>query len=201
MQRLAGKFRVDELELRRRLTALRRGVHKAAAGRSQPAGRRSRQTKRLRSRKRQIDPWERELLELLMAHPECIESVRGRIAAEQLAAEPCRRIYETCCRLADEGLVPTFDRLMLEFDEPAMKNLLVELDETAQAKGRPAADRGGLLDELVKTMNRKEAERRRPAEIVTLREGGLDARQQAAMLEEIIRQKRDRQGISKPTDG
>ena len=72
---------------------------------------------------------------------------------------------------------------------------------SATAKGRPAADAAALLDELERTMNRKEAERRRPAEIVTLREGGLDAQQQAAMLEEIIRQKRGRQGISKPTDG
>jgi hypothetical protein len=29
----------------------------------------------------------------------------------------------------------------------------------------------------------------------------LDAQQQAAMLEAISRQERDRQGISKPTDG
>ncbi len=90
---------------------------------------------------------------------------------------------------------------MLEFDEPAVKSLLVELDETGQTKGLPAADPAVLLDQLAKTINRQEVERRRPAEIVTLREGGLDARQQAALLEEIIRQKRDRQGISKPTDG
>jgi hypothetical protein len=127
----------------------------------------------------------------LIAHPECIELLRGRITAEQLAAEPCRRIYETCCRLADAGVVPGFDRLMLEFDEPAMKNLLVELDESGQAKGRPAADPAALLDELVRTMQRKEAERGRPAQIGALREGGLDAQQQAALLEEIIRQKRN----------
>ena len=48
----------------------------------------------------------------------------------------CRRIFETCCRLADEGVVPSFDRLMLEFDEPAIKNLLVGIDEAAQATGQ-----------------------------------------------------------------
>ena len=40
------------------------------------------------------------------------------------------------------GPEPTFDRLMLEFDEPAMKSLLVELDESATAKGLAAADPG-----------------------------------------------------------
>ncbi len=69
-----------------------------------------------------------------------------------MTAEPCRRIYETCCRLADEGVLPTFDRLMLEFDEPAMKNLLVELDESGQAKGRPAADPEPLLNDLIKNL-------------------------------------------------
>ena len=189
---------MDEREVRRRLTALRRGVHKAAAGRSHRWRLRRRTAAKPQAA---IDPWERELLELLVAHPECIESARGRIAAEQLTAEPCRRIYETCCRLADEGIVPAFDRLMLEFDEPAIKSLLVDWTR----RGRPRVGRrpiaAVLLDELARTMNRKEVERQRPAEIVTLREGGLDARQQAAMLEEIIRQKRDRQGISEPTDG
>ena len=47
------------------------------------------------------------------------------------------------------GRVPAFDRLMLEFDEPAIKSLLVELDESGQAKAsrRPIPRR--LLDELV----------------------------------------------------
>ena len=148
VQRLAAKFRVDEQELRRRLTALRR--------RPQSRDRRSRMavsctpTADDSGAKPQaaIDAWQRELLELLIAHPECIESVRSRIAAEQLAAEPCRRIYETCCRLADEGVVPTFDRLMLEFDQPAIKSLLVELDESGQAKGRPAADPGAVVERI-----------------------------------------------------
>ena len=79
--------------------------------------------------------------------PSASASSRCEVASrpEQLAAEPCRRIYETCCRLADAGVVPAFDRLMLEFDEPAMKNLLVELDESGQAKGRPAADPDGTV--------------------------------------------------------
>jgi hypothetical protein len=44
-------------------------------------------------------------------------------------------------------------------------------------------------------------EKQRPAQIVALREGGLDELQQAQLLEDILRQERNRQGISKPTDG
>ena len=103
--------------------------------------------------------------------------------------------------MTDEGVLPTFDRLMLEFDEPAIKSLLVGLDENGQAKGRSATDPAALLDEMLRTMIRKESEKQRPAQIAALREGGLDVQQQAEMLEAILRQERSRQGIAKPTDG
>ena len=79
---------------------------------------------------------------------------------------------------------------MLEFDEPALKSLLVGIDEAAQATGQASADPEILLNGLVETFQRKEIERQRPARIGALREGGLDELQQAEMLEDIIRQKR-----------
>ncbi|MEN6557890.1 MAG: DNA primase [Thermoguttaceae bacterium] len=198
VQRLAGKFRVDEQELRRRLTALRR--HEA----SRPVATRAADgvgPEQAGEPDRPIDPWQRELLELLIAHPECLGEMRGRIEASAWASALCRKIFETCCRLADEGVEPTFDRLMLEFDEPGLKNLLVGLDERGRAKGRDSDDPAALLDDLIKTLKEKEIERRRPAQIVALREGGMDVQQQSAMLEEILRRERDRHGISSPTDG
>ncbi len=192
LQRLAARFRVDERDVRRRLTALRRGQ----STKPRPPADES-----VAKPPAEIEPWERELLELLVARPECLALARSRVRAEQFNAGPCRLIFETCCRLDDEGVVPSFDRLMLRFDEPAMKNLLVELDETGRAKDRQTADAEALLDEMSQTKSRKEAEKQRPAHIVALREGGLDVQQKATMLEDIFRQERDRQGISKPTDG
>jgi DNA primase len=198
VQRLAGKFRVDEQELRRRLSALRRrSATRPMAVRPADAPADEAAAKPPES----IDPWEHAVLELALAHPESLAAMRSRIGSDRLASESCRQIYETCCRLADESILPTFDRLMLEFDEPTIQSLLVGVDERAQATGQPSADPESLLNGLVMTMNREEAEKQRPAQIVTLREGGLDVQQQAAMLEEIIRQKRNRQGISEPTDG
>lgn len=192
LQRLAARFRVDERDVRRRLTALRRGQ----STKPRPPADES-----VAKPPAEIEPWERELLELLIARPECLALARSRVSAEQFNAGPCRLIFETCCRLDDEGVVPSFDRLMLRFDEPAMKNLLVELDETGRAKDRQTADAEALLDEMSQTKSRNEAEKQRPAHIVALREGGLDVQQKATMLEDIFRRERDRQGISKPTDG
>jgi hypothetical protein len=90
---------------------------------------------------------------------------------------------------------------MLEFDQAEMKSLLVELDESARAKADRDAEPAALVQELLKMLKRKEADRQRPADLVALREGGLDDSQESELLDRIIRQERNRQGISEPTDG
>ncbi|MGD0384100.1 MAG: hypothetical protein ABSA77_11300, partial [Thermoguttaceae bacterium] len=199
LQRLAAWFRVDEKELRRRLTALRR--RSQGRGANIPPATEAVSSAESGEAPEIIDSAQREILELLLAHPECLPSVREQLSMEYLGRGMCRKIYDTCCRLTDAGVEASFDRLMLEFDEPTIKNLLVELDETSQSKGQHAADPQDLLDELINTFKRKETEKQRPRQITALREGGLDENRQIDMLEEILRQERDRQGITKPTDG
>jgi DNA primase len=118
-----------------------------------------------------------------------------------MPAGACRRIYETCCRLSDSGTVPSFDRLMLAIDEPAIKSLLVELDEGAQAKRTRGGDPLALLNDLIRTFQQQEAQKQRPAQLVALRERRLDDSQETELLERILQQERNRHGISEPTDG
>ncbi len=188
VQRLAAKFRVDEQDLRRRLAALRRRAatrvplpRPADAAAEQPDVQPSEPP----------DAWELAVLQLIVAHPEHFAAIRASFGVESITNHVCRQVYETCCRLSDEGVEPSFDRLMLDFDEPAIQSLLVGIDETAQATGQPAADPETLLNGLVETHQRKEIERQRPAQIGTLREGGLDDAEQAALLDDILRQKRN----------
>jgi DNA primase len=202
LQRLAAWFRVDELEVRRRLTAVRRRSqgrlnNMPAAADAGPMAESADAAERVES----DDPIGREFLELLLAHPETLPLVRQQLPAEYLGTGIYRRVFDACCRLADEGLEPSFERLMLEFDLPAVKNLLVELDETGQSKGKRAGEPMGLLTELISSFKRKEAERERPRQITALREGGLDESSQTDMLQEIIRRERNRHGITEPTDG
>jgi hypothetical protein len=95
--------------------------------------------------------------------------------------------------------MPTFDRLMLEFDEPAVKNLLVELDERGRAKD--VSDPESLLQNLIRSYQRIMAIRQRPLHEGSLREGGLGESEQLELLRKITEQERARQGISDPTDG
>ena len=103
--------------------------------------------------------------------------------------------------MLDSGDLPEFARLMLAFDDPSLKSFLVELDEHGRAKGDRSADAALLLESLIKTFQQKEVDKRRPAQMVALRERELDTDQETALLENIIRQERNRQGISEPTDG
>ena len=198
LQRLAARFRVDEKDVRQRLSALRRRSRsrtRAARPEDVSGGEGAAKPRE------EIEPAQRELLELLIAHPDCLPAVRAELDPQWLSPGPCRQVYETCCRLSDEGTRPEFNRLMLEFDQPAIKSLLVEFDEQGSAKaGRDAAPEA-LLRELIGTLKQKEQDQRRPAQIVALREGRLDDSQETELLENIIRQERSRQGISKPTDG
>ena len=196
--RLAFEFRVPEQDVRDRLTALRR----RAAQRPAPIS-----VERLpadvadatQEPRGEIDPWQRELLEILVRHPQCLAATRAAIPVEQLTSEPCRLIYQACCRLSDSGVEPGFDRLMLELDDARLKSLLVELDEHGSAKGTKAPE--ALLQELIESFQARESLRRLPAETGALRQGQLDVSQQADLLADMVRKARGRHGISDPTDG
>lgn len=198
LQRLAASFRVPEKDVRDRLTALRREPQRrpspvasdqgsAAATRpdGKPVGK--------------IDPWQQELLEILIRYPACVPLAVAQIQPEQLAFEPCRRVYEACCRLSDLGEAPTFERLMLEFDDPAIKSLLVELDESGEAKA--AADPETLLQELIRSFQRLKVAQERPLARGAFQQGGLDEQAELDLLEQLIQKERARHGISAPTDG
>jgi len=201
LSRLAFLFRVPEHAVRQRLTALRR-----AAPRRRPSGPVDAPADQPEAESRstgQIDPWERELLEILVGHPELVSQARAEIAGEQLAFEPARRIYQACCRLSDAGRTPTFDCLMLEFEDLTIKSLLVELDERGRAK--EVTDPESLLASLIRSLHEQAAIKQRAFHTAALREGGLDEEQQRDLLREIEEQERSRQraqqGISDPTDG
>jgi Zn-dependent M32 family carboxypeptidase len=101
--------------------------------------------------------------------------------------------------MADAGIVPGFDRLMLEFDDARLKSLLVDLDEEAAAKQINSPQ--DLLEEWISRFIRREQDKQSPTITETLREGGLDETAQTEMLQRLLEQHRARHGISEPTDG
>ena len=203
LQRFAALFRVSETEVRRRLTALRRRMQDTGKMPSPPdAGKMPSLPAEPAWRPGDaIDACEREFAELLIVYPDTWSAARAAIAPVQLASSALRRIYETGCRLLDVGVLPDFDRLILEFDDPSLKSLLVDLDEQGRAKGSRMAEPAELLSELLKAFQRREVEKQQPGQMVALRERNLAEDQEIDLLKKIVQQERSRQGISDPMDG
>ena len=88
----------------------------------------------------------------------------------------------------------------MEFDEPELKSLLVDLDERGRAKGGTEA--AAKLEQLLARCKAKvdEAEQRRQTSVLAAEARGRKM-QQLEILQQIIERERSRQGISVPTDG
>jgi len=206
MARLARMFGINEDVLRGRLTELRDKRTAVGNGlRAVPGGATARPrnaTEGVPYSVAALEPlntWDRELLEILLLEPEAVTAVAEVVRPEQLSGEASRRIFSACCRLAAAGVTPDFHRLLLEFDEPQYKNLLVELDEQGHAKR--SLDAAARLHELLEAFRHRDEDRQSRDQARAVEEKRLPADEELAVLQQMIDQKRNRQGISAPTDG
>lgn len=198
LNRLAREFGVPERDIRDRLTQLRRRQKPVYAAPGEGEASEADSIIRLRDLHAHA-PGECELLEILVSHPDLLAEAQTVFQPDHLATEPLRRIYETSCRLAEEGRTPDFNRLMLEFDEPAMKSLLVELIESPRIA--EPVDGAALLQELMRRFKNRQTDQRHPTQLAALKDQGLDESQKRDLLQEMMAELRARHGISDPTDG
>lgn len=196
LNRLAHHFRVPEEDVRKRLTEARRKAQPRITGPA-PAGPELPAVKLGELYRR--DPFQTELLEILVQFPDLLTPARERFSIETITLAPLRAIFAAMGRLADEGYTPEFARLMVEFDEPAMKSLLVELDESPRIKKHP--DPARLLEELIANFQKRRSRMQDPKQVVALRDEGLDQDRKTQMLGDMLKSLRARQGIADSTDG
>jgi len=198
LNRLAMRFGLAEERVRARLTSLRRASSgsRERGGRA-PASQPSPAPKPI-DRAPPMDIAERELLEVILQSPACLEKMRQEFSAEQLSSPQAHAILSKCFEWS-EGDVTLFDRLLTEFDEPDMKSLLVDLDERGRAKG--TADITARFTQVIDSLKRRrlQADQRRQA--TQLNEHSIDESSKLEILTRIIAGERSRQGISVPTDG
>jgi DNA primase len=191
--RIARRFHLPEEQLRSRLGALRRdarsrqttkvsGVRFQVSGASgslpdprNPIEDSPRRTPDTCARLADLPAWDRDLLELLILEPHFINRIAEVVEPTALASPAARLIYETCCRLVGSGKPCEFNRLMIEFDDPGLKNLLVSLDESCAIK--ESADRERWLADLLETHRRRQDESQRRLALAAARENASDAEQ------------------------
>jgi DNA primase len=196
LQRLATDFRVPEGQVRELMTQMRRKTATRQPIQAAPA-----------SSREKIEPLDRELLELLLTQPDLIERFSNTIRVEQITGSSCRDVYSLCVELWSQGIVPDFSRLLLEIDDPVVKTMLVELDESGRRKASELQTR---VHDVLASFERRERERQVRHRTSLLKQSNLTAEDELALLLEITDQQlaaqqaleeRSRLGISDPTEG
>jgi DNA primase len=146
LNRLARRFGVAEETLRARLAEKRRSARPRAQRKPEAAP------------PIRLPPRERTLLELLLLAPEQAAQVCQEIVDNQLQSPRTQIIFSMCRQLCQAGVRPTFERLMLEFDDPQLKSLLVELDE--QGRTKQGIDPISGLESLMETFRQERSDPR-----------------------------------------
>jgi len=190
LYRLARRAGVSEESLRARLAALRKAPRRLQLETAEPAAETARH---------KLDLWERELLEVILLQPTALVELREVVSEELLTSPAAKYLFALACRLSDEGQVPEFDRLMLEIESPALKSLLVDLDDRGRAKdAQTLVER---LGDVLASFRQRTAQSKNRAQTVALGEHGVPEDEELRILQEIFQQERKRHGISVPTDG
>lgn len=146
-----------------------------------------------------LDPWERELLEVLMQDLGLVERIFQVVGPDQIQSDVCRQIVIACRDLIENEEEVEFARLLGCFDEPEVKNLLVDLDERGREKqGASASER---LEQLLECFRRRSEEGRRREQLTALRERRVEDDEGVKLLLDAIQQGRERHSISNSTDG
>ncbi len=198
--RLAQFTRISEESLRREIAALRREA-RSQPPRSAPSTEPARPASTEPPDRSKFAQAERWLMEIAVREPEFMAEVRTLVAVETLRSAVHRTIFAAACDLMETGVLPEFDRLMVEFDDPNLKNALIDLDEGRQAKNRSATIQE--IHDLARVLSSREDDGPRPTpQASTTSNSPTDERSDdTARLQRALQRERNRQGISVPTDG
>jgi len=190
--RLVRRFGLDRGVLRARIRDLADAGGRNRAGDAAPQQRRP-------AARESLPPWDREVLEVLVSVPEGAGLVIREVPSDDLGSRFGKAVLEAARQLFDESgrveLTGLFDLL----PDPEMQSLLVEVDESAAArKGIAPPERLQQLEDALRLRGvRREAERTSRI----LKTQSLDADAEAALLEQIVAQRRLAQGMSDPKEG
>jgi len=188
LSRLAQRFHVSEERMRRRMTELRRrGRRSTAVVDATPP-----------LVFADIHPWDRELLELVIGYPAVWSRIAEEISPDDVRSDVCRQIYEIGLHLLTSEITPDFDRLMLEFEDPRIKSLLVQLEE--QSRQKTGSDLEMRLAEVLTSFRRRKEDRELRSTSASLRRGEFNTDQEED-LNKLMRALKTRQTGAEPTEG
>ena len=140
---------------------------------------------------------EGELLEIVLAEPASIHVLRAEVAIEDFKHELYRRLLGICYRLSEEGAQPSYENMMSAVEDPALKQLVVALEEAARVKAQKVrvdcavetnieeeTGRQALLKKLIRVLKQRADEEQASLGRLAL-QSGPSGRSPAATLDAV----------------
>ena len=205
--RLSRRFGLSREVLRTRMLALRsttpRHANRAAASFDPGHTADARQTSGII---RKLPAWDREVIEVLVGVPEGAGLIVREVQSAELETLEVRAVLEAARRLHADGRQVALAQLLLEIHDPVVQSLMVEVDETTAA--RASHDPQERINHLEDALRRRSAQRQAHRSARTLKTSQLDPSSEAALLEQLVTERRAVQGMTdfdvgmtKPKDG
>ena len=158
LSRIARKFHLPEEQLRMRLLAVRRESKGRSSSQRQPSElAEDSADSELIAESLALLAWERDLLELLIADPSFMSRIELEVQPADFMSGIARRIYESCRRMIHADGVLDFGRLLAQFDDHVVKNMIVDIGESCDKK--QASDRERWCQEVLASFQTNRADR------------------------------------------
>jgi DNA primase len=194
--RVARQFGIGEDSLRTRLKALRTASGAAVRGSRRDAAPAATDLARPAT---PASAWDRELLEIILHHPDSLAAILDHIGEEHVDSPTARALFTHVLELHHNGETPSFARLMNAVDDEHAKNLLVDCDE--QGAQKLTADPRQRVSDLLAHISRRRQDAGHRATVAQLKQNQLDPEQEDRALAALFDDLKRRQTGSPPTDG
>lgn len=146
-----------------------------------------------------LPAWDREVLEVLVGVPNSVGLIVREVDSAELESREGRAVLEAARRLHAEGRPVALSGLLLEILDPALQSLLVAVDDASSDRG--TTDPIERLQHLEDALRRRSAQRQAHASATALKSSRLDPGSEAALLEQLVSQRRAIQGMTDSQGG
>jgi DNA primase len=199
--RLSRRFGLSREALRSRMLALRTtsGKRSSTAATRSDTGDESDAVPHAPGLMRRLPAWDREVIEVLVGVPDAAGLIVREVQSAELETQEGRAVLEAARRLHAEGREIALAGLLLEIHDPAVQSLLVAVDETSAT--RTPLDSQERVHHLEDALRRRSAQRQAHRSARTLKTSRLDPGSEAALLEQLVAQRRAVQGMTDVDEG
>lgn len=150
-----------------------------------------------------VDGKERELLQLLILYPSLLDTAVEKVSPDQFAQGPLQAIYRIMDDFFHDGRGVDYDSLMLEVQDPFLRNIISRLfDEAASKRENEPEDSTSFgldakqqFDSVLAAFEDVVIANDHKATVSRLQQKVLDKKEELAALEELLNQTKQRHGL------